>query len=295
VAAGAALTRAGACRRESRAAAALAGRHRGDGGMLHAAARVALVVATAALVVEVLARRVPGRFPLADFLRDRFTPLPAGSRQRAVPAGAALAGAALAILPLAALAVRGWVVFEPAALAWGALAPAAATFALKIVFAALEESVFRGALLPLVARRAGLPAAIAASALVFALAHPPQSGVPALGTGLALVVRALDGLMYGVLFAATGTLWAAAAAHAAKNSCVWLVTGTSALQLTGGLWRARFTGPPLWTGGERGSGLVEVLVAAGVLAVVAAIAGRRRARRPAGSVPQPVLRQKALR
>ena len=80
----------------------------------------------------------------------------------------------------------------------------------------LEELLYRERLLGALRPRLGTAAAVAASSAVFAAAHPePWSALAALGVGLAL----------GALFAATGSLALAAAAHAGLNTaaCLWIL------------------------------------------------------------------------
>lgn len=73
---------------------------------------------------------------------------------------------------------------------------------------AWEEAVFRGFLLPSLARAMPAPAAVAASSLAFALAHfSPARFVPLL----------LLGLVFGALYARTKSLGAAVAAHSLWN------------------------------------------------------------------------------
>jgi membrane protease YdiL (CAAX protease family) len=252
------------------------------------------LIATAALVHAVLERRAPGRFPLADLLRDTFAPAGVGQPRVRALGGALLAGLALALVPLLGDRLCGWTTFEPTrALAWAWLLPAAATLAVKFLWAACEELIFRGALCTLLARRLGAALALLLSALVFALAHAPRTAAAGAG-GWALLVRALDGVTYGLLFLGTGSLWAPVLAHAAKNTGIWLVTSASSLQFAAGVWRTHDRGPVLWLGTEHGAGLMEVLVAALVLSVVAVTAGRRVRRRPAVQPQAPRL-QNALK
>lgn len=78
----------------------------------------------------------------------------------------------------------------------------------------LEELLYRERLLGALRPRLGTAGAIAASSALFAAAHPePWSALAGLGVGLAL----------GALFAATGSLALAAAAHAGLNTaaCLW--------------------------------------------------------------------------
>ena len=74
----------------------------------------------------------------------------------------------------------------------------------------LEESFFRGCVLPLVARNSGTPAAVILTALVFASFHKPP-------TVLHCVCFAVNGVVYGWIRVASGSTAAAALMHAAYN------------------------------------------------------------------------------
>lgn len=98
----------------------------------------------------------------------------------------------------------------------------AASVAVAVLVAPLlEEMVFRGFLLPVVARRAGSPAAVLLTALLFGLLH---------GGFFAGPVFAL-GLLLGWVYWRTGRLWVAVGCHSAHNA-VSLVTAWLAWGLT---------------------------------------------------------------
>jgi membrane protease YdiL (CAAX protease family) len=85
---------------------------------------------------------------------------------------------------------------------------------LVVVLAPLfEEFIFRGLLFRSLRRATGLPLAVAGSAAVFAVIHPPVSFLPVFVLG---VVAALA-------FERTRLLWAPIAAHAVYNGAlvVW--------------------------------------------------------------------------
>ena len=100
------------------------------------------------------------------------------------------------------------------AIASGDPATCATYFAVVALCAPLwEEAVFRGFLLPSLARYLPPPAAVAASALAFAVAHfSPARFVPLL----------LLGVVFGALYARTRSLGAAVAAHSLWNCYIFV-------------------------------------------------------------------------
>jgi len=93
-------------------------------------------------------------------------------------------------------------------------APSITTWKLAVLAAALgpilEESFFRGCLLPLIARTSGSPDAVILTALLFAFFHQPP-------TILHCACFAVSGIAYGWMRAASGSTTAAALAHALYN------------------------------------------------------------------------------
>ena len=80
---------------------------------------------------------------------------------------------------------------------------------------ALEESFFRGCLLPVLARTAGIPLAIALSALLFSALHRPP-------TPAQWVSFAMTGVAYGWIRVSSGSTAAATLMHAAYNTTLFL-------------------------------------------------------------------------
>lgn len=232
-----------------------------------------MTVALAALVREVLARRAPGRFPLADLLRDRFG--------TACPAAAWLglglvAGACDALGPTAAGWTAGWV--DVGATGWpatGALVRVAAAVPLALAWAAGEELVFRGAILPQARRLMPAWAAVALSACLFSLAHASRAD----GSGVMdLLVYLADGCGFAAVFLGTGSLWLPTLWHASKNLLVWFVFGAGRFAIPPGLLTAVPTGHEAWTGTATSAGWLDVLVAAAVATGAGWLATRRKAR-----------------
>lgn len=80
----------------------------------------------------------------------------------------------------------------------------------------VEESVFRGVLQPALIARLGRPVGIVVGAVLFSVYHLKFAPLP-------LLVKAVFGVVFGLLADRTGRLWAPALAHL----CVWTVVGLS--------------------------------------------------------------------
>ncbi len=219
---------------------------------------LSLVLALASLIKAVLDRRAPGTMPLQTLLRERFSAFPP---RLSICLLGLLAGSASVLVPYLFFASQGWVDSRLAAeLAASFLILAALTFLIKILWAALEEVIFRGALLPQLARWSPAWFGIILSALLFAFGH--LEGRNASPNGFSLVVYALDGVGFGLIFLAARGLWPAVIWHASKNIWIWLLYSESTLQFAPGIFRTRVAGPELLVGSAGQAGLVDVLVTA---------------------------------
>lgn len=223
--------------------------------MKQALAYLALAAALLALVACIRERRHAASMPVAQLLRERFGRLSMSE----FATGIALGSFAIA-LPFAVAWQNTWVATMPAdgsrGIA-GVLLLGTATVAVKLLWAAMEELVYRGALQPQLAKRFGGAAALVAGSLLFALSHLERSGDSAPGV-LSLTVLTLDGIAFGLAYAATRSLWLGTAWHAAKNIWIWLLGGGT-LQFTPGVIEARYTGPELWIGGLQQAGLLDLI------------------------------------
>ena len=74
----------------------------------------------------------------------------------------------------------------------------------------VEESFFRGCLLPIIARNSGTPAAVILTAIVFAIFHQPP-------TLLHCACLAVSGILYGWVRVASGSTTTAALMHSVYN------------------------------------------------------------------------------
>jgi membrane protease YdiL (CAAX protease family) len=151
---------------------------------------LALTVAAFPLV-DAAAARAHALFPIVDAAADALAA--GGGGGGAGSGGGGGAGAGLL----------------EAAIAAGDPATSGLYFAVVALCAPLwEEAIFRGFLLPSLGRTLRPPAAVAASALVFALAH---------FSGPRFVPLLLLGGLFGALFVRTRSLGTAVAAHALWN------------------------------------------------------------------------------
>lgn len=240
-------------------------------------ALASLVAATIAVVRSVFDFQGPGRMPLVNLLRDRFRRSASTARQ--IVTGFVL-GVAVAGLPALGFALAGWVDVERgesgAAVSGMWVAAILATLALKLLWAAMEELIFRGALLVQLARYAPTGVALVVSALLFAGVHLSRTEDRTPGP-LSLAVLTLDGIGFGLAYLGTRSLWLPTAWHASKNLTIWLLLGDSTLQLAAMPWHVRALGPALWLGTPHQAGVADVIVTASIVLLVA-VAFRRRIR-----------------
>lgn len=171
--------------------------------------------------------------------------------------------------------------------------------AVGLVAGVTEEILFRGILFRYVEEGLGTWLAIAISGLTFGLVHiaNPNSSWWA---GLAIAIEA--GVLLGLLYAVSRSLWLCIGFHAAWNLTqgpLWGVPVSGAT--SGGFLESTLSGPDVITGGAFGAeaGLVAVLACLGVsawlfvllrkrgAAVDPAWVRRRRMRNELGSTPNP--------
>ena len=133
----------------------------------------------------------------------------------------------------------------------GAAAVAVGSLAALALPAAAEEAIFRGYPIQVLTRTAGAPLAILTTSAAFAAVHGEN---PAVGP-LALTNIFLAGVLLGVVYLKTASLWVATAVHLGWN---WAMAGIFDLPVSGLGWIdvPRFepwvVGPAWWNGGEFG-------------------------------------------
>lgn len=124
----------------------------------------------------------------------------------------------------------------------------------------LEEILFRGYALQVMAEARGPAVAIGLSAVVFGLAHAANPGVGI----LALFNTGLAGILLGILYWRTFSIWLVTGAHLGWNAVMGLAADlpVSGLVLEAPVLRASVSGPEIWTGGSYGpeGGLALTLV-----------------------------------
>ena len=127
--------------------------------------------------------------------------------------------------------------------------------------AAAEEAIFRGYPIQVLARVGGAPLAVLTTSAAFAAVH---AGNPAIGP-LALANIFLAGVLLGVVYLRTASLWAATALHLGWN---WGMAGLFDLPVSGLGWidvpgfEPWVVGPAWWNGGAFGpeGGAIGTLV-----------------------------------
>ncbi len=146
--------------------------------------------------------------------------------------------------------VVGWVSWVPADEPGSWLAAATSMFALLLGAAFVEELLFRGFPFQVLLRRFGPAAAVVVTALAFGGLHAGNPNT----SMLALANISLAGLLLGIAYLRTGSLWLATGVHLGWN---WAM-GLSELSVSGlpefgvpGI-EAIVSGPSLWTGGAFG-------------------------------------------
>jgi membrane protease YdiL (CAAX protease family) len=231
-----------------------------------------LAGAVAALVTIPLARRMEGE-SLAGL------GFPAKNALRHLLSGAAV-GAGVQAAVFGIMAMAGWYTVSAVTVDVGSLVTMT-VLALCVAF--WEEWAFRSVLLRLPEKALGSWWALVLSAVVFGLIHAPNANA----TPMTLVgITVAGGLVLGGGFLLTRSLWLPIGIHTGWNLFQNSVfgassTGAGAISETP-LLRGHVNGPHLWTGnpGDLESGLVLILVATAVGAVLLVMAVRAGRIRP---------------
>lgn len=196
-------------------------------------------------------------------------------------------GAGLITLAVAALAVSGDATWrlEPGGIRVLPLLGSFLRFTLFLLAAAwAEELLFRGYPLQAAAEKIGGPAAIGLTSLLFAIAHGANPGLGAalmdgvtLAEILPLVNLALAGVLLGLAYWRTYSLWFATGVHLGWNWVMGFAADLPVSGLEGGSpgyrlfdtpgFEAVVEGGRLWTGGEFGPEGGLAVTAASVVAI----------------------------
>ncbi len=172
-----------------------------------------------------------------------------------------LIGCVLMLCALGLLAATGTLSWEPIGAPASNRLVTIGNLALILGLAAfLEEVLFRGYAFQVVAEARGPASAVGLSAVLFAGAHAANPGVGA----LALVNTGLAGILLGIVYWRTFSIWVVTGLHTAWNGVMSLAADlpVSGLDLGAPGFRATLSGPEIWTGGVYGpeGGLALTLV-----------------------------------
>ena len=162
---------------------------------------------------------------------------------------------------LGALAITGALRWELVAVAPADMLGAISKTALILGLAAfLEEILFRGYTFQVVAEALGPVVGVGLSAVIFGAAHAANPGVGR----LALLNTALAGILLGILYWRTFSIWLVTGVHLGWNGTMSMAADlpVSGLVLGSPGIRATVSGPEIWTGGSYGpeGGLALTLV-----------------------------------
>lgn len=193
-------------------------------------------------------------FVLARFIERRPLAQVGLSSHRAVAHAAAGFGfgALLMTVTVSVLAAAGWYRVEGVA---SQTAGAAAlqflnTFCGIALFAAFEELAFRGIVFRVLEESLGTSLSLTISAVVFGFAHAQNPGAT-MFSSIAIAFEA--GILLGVAFVLTRSVWFATGIHAGWNFFLGYGSGVAVSGTTiPSPLRAKLEGPELWTGGAFG-------------------------------------------
>jgi membrane protease YdiL (CAAX protease family) len=215
----------------------------------------AAACAAALVATWVMMSGVESRSPVA--LGLALSPRMAVDLARGVAIGLTLIG-----LVLGAMILGGWARVSPI----GGTAPSNSgsvvhVTLLLLVAAFFEELAVRGYPFQLLARARGPGFAVGATSIVFALLHGANPGVDR----TAIANTLLAGILLGILYWKTLSLWLVTGAHFSWNWVMGVGAGlpVSGLEVGSPLARIRVDGPEPWTGGAYGpeGGLLLSVVA----------------------------------
>jgi membrane protease YdiL (CAAX protease family) len=217
-----------------------------------------LLAALALSVVMIAAYR----FLVRVLERRKADELQRAGAARALAAGVLL-GAALFVLVYAILAALGAMTL----LGFGSFTGVGRALAIAIASAVGEEIVFRGVVYRRLEERIGTSLALLVSAAAFGLVH---AGNPGASWASTLAIALESGVLLGLAYAATRSLWLPIGLHFGWNFTEGGIFGAavSGGQYSGVL-NASLAGPPLITGGAFGP---EASLAALAVSLSASIA-----------------------
>jgi membrane protease YdiL (CAAX protease family) len=168
--------------------------------------------------------------------------------------------------------VLGWVVLTPlfSTLPWLMISGSLGFYTIwQGLVAGAEELVGRGYIQQNLATRLSIPFAILIAAVMFAVLHVPSiisNEVPLLNAGIMCLNLALGGILLGLAFAETRTLWLPIGIHFGWNFVMYHIAGFGGI----GLYHVQNLGPEIITGGSIGpeAGFVGVFALLFLIALV---------------------------
>jgi uncharacterized protein len=229
---------------------------------LHALAWSALATGGIALVISTIRYARVSTFPLGRLISVR---LQRSAMPGWLPVGL-LAGLCMTLVPATVALALGWGRAGISEISETAAQALVVMLLLRLFLAFAEELLFRGSLLPLLARRTGLTGAVLISGAVYAVAHlagRPASG----GTLVAALVYFVEGCGYGIAFIASRSLWLPITWHAARDYFAWLF-GAQANRLGPGLFTLEMSSGAPWSDAGQGLGVVHLMVALALVLLI---------------------------
>ncbi|GIJ43691.1 hypothetical protein Val02_05770 [Virgisporangium aliadipatigenens] len=216
--------------------------------------------------------------------RDRVPEVSWSNAFRWLIPGIVLGGAAFGTVMLTIRLLGGW-----GTQTRGDLEGLAITAGIMACVAVSEELLFRGVLTRMLAERFNGWVALIVSSLLFGAMHLANANVTALA---ALSIVCTGGLLFGVLYLATRSLWLTIGFHFAWNTMQAGVFGTasSGEESTHSLYRTTLDGAEWLTGGAFGpeaSAVTVAVITVPALVVLVIAAAKGRLRRITNDAPQP--------
>lgn len=202
--------------------------------------------------------------------------------------GGSVLGFALVFVVVAVMAAASWVrISSPGAGESAASGSLVYVTAVLVLAAFFEEVAIRGYAFQVLARARGPAVAIGVTALVFAALHGANPGVGR----VALANTLLAGILLGILYWKTWSLWYVTGVHFAWNWTMGVGIGlpVSGLELGAPLIVGTATGPPLLTGGEYGPEAGLLLASVTLLGIVWTVRTPRLSRDPAVLAMAPII------
>lgn len=179
-------------------------------------------------------------------------------------------GIGIFALAVAVFALSGWLTIE-ASNTWRQMEFAASLFT-YVVIAFNEELAFRGYILQGLGRAWGVPAAVVATSIVFALVHAVNLNANVLG----IVTIFFGGVLFAIAYLITRSLWLPIGLHLGWNLAEMHILGLAGSgNVQPSLLQATLNGPELATGGAFGPEGGIVALGAELVGIALLLVGHR--------------------